>query len=94
MLHSPSLVACIKERLPVLKGRAPPHRPRGRASTEVYISKLAPTMGPMKQAAPCRQIQLCNPFLSFSTKRLSGKPESNNACDYNLVGKEESFHIN
>eukprot|EP00983_Pelagomonas_calceolata_P052070 1142675-Pelagomonas_calceolata.AAC.3 len=29
-----------------LKGRAPPLRPRGRASTEVYSSKLAPTMGP------------------------------------------------
>eukprot|EP00983_Pelagomonas_calceolata_P084739 1156419-Pelagomonas_calceolata.AAC.4 len=35
----PSLAACIKERSPVLKGRAPPHRPRGRASTEVYSSK-------------------------------------------------------
>eukprot|EP00983_Pelagomonas_calceolata_P080630 1155225-Pelagomonas_calceolata.AAC.2 len=36
---------CIKERLPVLKGRVPPHRPRGRASTKVYSSKLAPHHG-------------------------------------------------
>eukprot|EP00983_Pelagomonas_calceolata_P010256 333246-Pelagomonas_calceolata.AAC.5 len=27
-LHSPSLAACSKERSPVLKGRAPTHRPR------------------------------------------------------------------
>eukprot|EP00983_Pelagomonas_calceolata_P119701 1160630-Pelagomonas_calceolata.AAC.2 len=27
-----------------LKGRAPPHRPRGRGGTEVYTSKLASTM--------------------------------------------------
>eukprot|EP00983_Pelagomonas_calceolata_P004873 159420-Pelagomonas_calceolata.AAC.1 len=47
--------ACIKERSPVLKGRAPPHRPRGRASTEVYSSKMAPTMGPTTQLSgrPC-----------------------------------------
>eukprot|EP00983_Pelagomonas_calceolata_P090893 1157475-Pelagomonas_calceolata.AAC.5 len=42
----PSLAACIKERSTVLKGRDPPHRPRGRGSTEVYTGKLAPTMGP------------------------------------------------
>eukprot|EP00983_Pelagomonas_calceolata_P047594 1140728-Pelagomonas_calceolata.AAC.2 len=36
----PSPTACIKERSPVLKGRAPPHRPRERASTEVYSTKL------------------------------------------------------
>eukprot|EP00983_Pelagomonas_calceolata_P124805 1161145-Pelagomonas_calceolata.AAC.1 len=41
-----SLAACIKEMSLVLKGRAPPHKPRGRASTEAYSSKLAPTMGP------------------------------------------------
>eukprot|EP00983_Pelagomonas_calceolata_P127395 1161400-Pelagomonas_calceolata.AAC.2 len=43
------------ERPPVLKGRAPPHRPRGRASTKVYAGKLAPTMGPPTQpsARPC-----------------------------------------
>eukprot|EP00983_Pelagomonas_calceolata_P052067 1142673-Pelagomonas_calceolata.AAC.3 len=34
-LCSPSLATCIKERSPVLKGRAPQHKPRGRASTEV-----------------------------------------------------------
>eukprot|EP00983_Pelagomonas_calceolata_P037930 1136605-Pelagomonas_calceolata.AAC.1 len=45
-LRWPSLDTCIKERSPALKGRAPPHRPRGRASTEVYSSKLAPTIGP------------------------------------------------
>eukprot|EP00983_Pelagomonas_calceolata_P095267 1157988-Pelagomonas_calceolata.AAC.5 len=32
-LSSPSLAACIKERSPVLKGRAPSHRPKGRTST-------------------------------------------------------------
>eukprot|EP00983_Pelagomonas_calceolata_P066537 1149082-Pelagomonas_calceolata.AAC.2 len=42
-MRLPSPAACIKERSPVLKGRAPPHRPRGRASTEIYSSKLAPT---------------------------------------------------
>eukprot|EP00983_Pelagomonas_calceolata_P083215 1156115-Pelagomonas_calceolata.AAC.1 len=54
-LRSPSLAACIKERSPVLKGRAPPHRPRGRASTKVYFSKLAPTMGPTTRLSgrPC-----------------------------------------
>eukprot|EP00983_Pelagomonas_calceolata_P130489 1161688-Pelagomonas_calceolata.AAC.5 len=38
-----------------LKGRAPPHRPRGRASTEVYSSKLAPTMGltTRRSGMPC-----------------------------------------
>eukprot|EP00967_Tisochrysis_lutea_P022911 scaffold26153_cov18-Tisochrysis_lutea.AAC.2 len=46
ILRLPSPVACIKERSPALKGMAPPHRPRGRASIEVYSSKLAPTMGP------------------------------------------------
>eukprot|EP00983_Pelagomonas_calceolata_P045833 1139891-Pelagomonas_calceolata.AAC.1 len=45
-LRSPCLAACIKERSPDLKGRAPPNRPRGRASTDAYSSKLAPTMGP------------------------------------------------
>eukprot|EP00967_Tisochrysis_lutea_P023657 scaffold27164_cov20-Tisochrysis_lutea.AAC.1 len=39
-LRGPSLAACIKERSTVLKGRAPPHRPRGRASIEVYSIKL------------------------------------------------------
>eukprot|EP00983_Pelagomonas_calceolata_P076560 1153467-Pelagomonas_calceolata.AAC.2 len=53
--RSPSLAACIKERALVLKGRAPPHRPRGSASTEVYSSKLAPTMGPTTQLSPGRQ---------------------------------------
>eukprot|EP00983_Pelagomonas_calceolata_P121880 1160846-Pelagomonas_calceolata.AAC.2 len=54
-LRLPSPAACIKERSPVLKGRAPPHRPRERASTEVYSSKLAPTMGPTTRLSgrPC-----------------------------------------
>eukprot|EP00983_Pelagomonas_calceolata_P102368 1158797-Pelagomonas_calceolata.AAC.14 len=54
-IHLPSPAACIKERSPVLKGRAPPHRSRGRASTEVYSSKLAPTMGPTTRMSgrPC-----------------------------------------
>eukprot|EP00983_Pelagomonas_calceolata_P047860 1140824-Pelagomonas_calceolata.AAC.3 len=49
------MAACIKERLPVLKGRAPPHRPRGGASTEVYSSDLATTMGPTTRLSgrPC-----------------------------------------
>eukprot|EP00983_Pelagomonas_calceolata_P109592 1159571-Pelagomonas_calceolata.AAC.8 len=45
-LQSPSLAACSMERPSVLKGRAPPHRPRGKASTEDYSSKSAPNMGP------------------------------------------------
>eukprot|EP00967_Tisochrysis_lutea_P013522 scaffold15102_cov21-Tisochrysis_lutea.AAC.3 len=49
-MRSPSLAACIKERSHVLKGRAPPYRPRRRASTGVHSSKLAPTMGP---TTPC-----------------------------------------
>eukprot|EP00983_Pelagomonas_calceolata_P048942 1141282-Pelagomonas_calceolata.AAC.1 len=54
-LRLPSPAACIKERSPVLKGRAPPHRPRERASTKVYSSKLAPTMGPTSRLSgrPC-----------------------------------------
>jgi len=32
-LRSQCLAACIRERPPVLKGRATPHRPRGRTST-------------------------------------------------------------
>eukprot|EP00983_Pelagomonas_calceolata_P072706 1151834-Pelagomonas_calceolata.AAC.2 len=39
VLCNPSLAAYTKERPFVLKGRAPPHRPRGRASTQVYPSK-------------------------------------------------------
>eukprot|EP00983_Pelagomonas_calceolata_P033616 1052589-Pelagomonas_calceolata.AAC.1 len=31
-LRLPSPAACIKERSSVLKGRAPPHRPRGRGT--------------------------------------------------------------
>eukprot|EP00983_Pelagomonas_calceolata_P002046 68648-Pelagomonas_calceolata.AAC.1 len=51
----PSLAACIKERSPVLKDRAPPHRPRGRGGTEFYTSKLASTMGPTTRlsGSPC-----------------------------------------
>eukprot|EP00983_Pelagomonas_calceolata_P024592 774360-Pelagomonas_calceolata.AAC.1 len=44
--YAVQVAACIKERSPVLKGRAPPHTPRGRGCTEVYTSKLASTMGP------------------------------------------------
>eukprot|EP00983_Pelagomonas_calceolata_P127968 1161467-Pelagomonas_calceolata.AAC.9 len=36
-LHSPSLAAYVKERSPVLKGKAPPHLPRGRSSTEQQL---------------------------------------------------------
>eukprot|EP00983_Pelagomonas_calceolata_P051848 1142592-Pelagomonas_calceolata.AAC.1 len=38
-----------------LQDRAPPHRPRGGPSTEIYSSKLASTMGPMARLSgrPC-----------------------------------------
>eukprot|EP00983_Pelagomonas_calceolata_P052011 1142656-Pelagomonas_calceolata.AAC.6 len=52
---SQNLAACINEKSPSLNGRVPPHRPRERSSTEVYSSKLAPSMGLRTQLSgrPC-----------------------------------------
>eukprot|EP00983_Pelagomonas_calceolata_P021819 683826-Pelagomonas_calceolata.AAC.9 len=63
-LCSSSLAVCIKERSPVLTARVPPHRPRGRASTKVYSSKLAPTWDLRHGCQTCPVQQAKNPPLS------------------------------
>eukprot|EP00983_Pelagomonas_calceolata_P065475 1148604-Pelagomonas_calceolata.AAC.1 len=77
-LRSPNLAVCIKDRPPVLKGRASPHRPRGRASVEVYSSKLAPTMGPMIrhncQAGPVQQARDSSLSLMYALQHPSKGP--------------------
>eukprot|EP00983_Pelagomonas_calceolata_P080112 1155001-Pelagomonas_calceolata.AAC.1 len=64
-LRSQCLAACIRERPPVLKGRATPHRPRGSASAKIYSSKFAPPMGPTTRLSgrPCP-----------ASSRLTSKP--------------------
>eukprot|EP00967_Tisochrysis_lutea_P074233 scaffold99625_cov16-Tisochrysis_lutea.AAC.1 len=58
ILRLPSLAARMKERSPVLKGRAPPHRRRGRARMGLKTTLPAAAKYPPKQSTEARDVHV------------------------------------